>query len=208
MRAYNLLFALSVLCIFSYCQYKKNESFSKEESHHPDGIDTLFIQYDSVDVFVSTYFINTYVSEKYIEEFYDDAKDDGMNYCALTHYIIKFYQNPIYLSEINERLTSKDVDLIKRWCSIDEKLNSISLSKDEWQGISFEELIYRMKGGTKFYKPYIKHKDQYYGSLDFDQVCHLYYDVLLFLTYADPDTENDFFSDYFKTFQKLTKERI
>lgn len=208
MKIYSFFLVLSVLYVFTCYPYKRDEPFNQRESRTPVGVDTLFTKHDSMDIFVASYFVNPCVREKYINEFRDDATDYEINYCALKHNMAKFYQNPIRFFELNKYLTPKDGDLIERWCLLSLKINSIPLSNDETTGVLFEELIFNMNNGAEFFKPFITHKDQYWGSLAFNQICRLKYDILSFLTYTDIETETAFFSDYFQTFQKLSSKPV
>ncbi|WP_267281709.1 hypothetical protein [Chryseobacterium luquanense] len=89
---------------------------------------------------------------------------------------------------------------ISRWCSIDAQLNEIPIQSDE--GVTFEEIIYNMDIGKNFYSKYLKDKNQYYGSLDFQQSCALYYDVVSYLYDLDYTSYKNFMKKYLDYYQK------
>ena len=61
-----------------------------------------------------------------------------------------------------------------------------------------------MEIGKRFYAKYLKDKNQYYGSLDFQQSCSLYYDVVNYLYSLDSDDYKNFMQEYFDYYHKLS----
>ena len=63
-----------------------------------------------------------------------------------------------------------------------------------------------MKNGEKFYSQFIDRSiGQYFGSLSTRGSSLLLDSVLYYLTFADSDAVEAFFTDYFETFQNLTE---
>lgn len=192
-----ILFILFALNTSIYAQNKIGRI--QDTGSIMDCIDSIYIKHDSAKVRVATYFVNYRVKELYDKEF-----EDVSGYCMLEHNMFIFYQNSERWTVCNRMLTKRDVDLIARWCLMDKKINSIPLSKDKVSGVLFEEVVFEMQNGAKFFQPFIKNKNQYFGSLAPDQVCNLYYNILQYLTFSGCKSEEEFFSDYFQTFKEMS----
>ncbi|WP_128572416.1 hypothetical protein [Chryseobacterium sp. P1-3] len=119
------------------------------------------------------------------------------NPCDLTKEIDAYIHDNTYKS-----CTINNVKEIDKWCRIEAGLNEIPIQSDE--GVTFEEIIYNMEIGKRFYAKYLKDKNQYYGSLDFQQSCSLYYDVVNYLYNLDSDDYKNFMQEYFDYYHKLS----
>ena len=210
-------FRILCLMFFVICNYSCNsvvpvkEKEKGEECENKNAkFETLLLKYelkyDKINVLAATLFISPYFREKYYEisgiAEMSATLDDGWFAFDLP----EFYDENADALEMDKYLSDCDFAHIERWKLMNEKLYSVPVSRDEGVDVEFSQIIYYMKNGEKFYKDFInKSIGQYYGSLGTTQRAVFVYNVLYYLTYADSDAEEEFFLDYFETFENLTK---
>ncbi len=95
---------------------------------------------------------------------------------------------------------------ISLWCENDIILNIILNSKLNDKNLFFEELISETPHTKHLMNKYVKFKGQDWGSLDINQSCELYYDVLQYLANLNETERLDFYEKYFSTSFKLLKK--
>ena len=176
------------------------ESEYSEISHNKNTkFEALFLKYDKIEVLSATWHISPYFKRKYEE--WVGFEDD-----LFTFELGVFYDENAHLLEMDKHLTDCDFERIERWQLMHEKLYSVPVSRDEGVGVEFAMIIFYMKNGEKFYSRFINRGiGQYFGSLSSRGSSLLLDSVLYYLTFADSDAVEAFFTDYFETFQNLTE---
>ena len=69
--------------------------------------------------------------------------------------------------------------------------------------ISTFEIVYQMKDGKRYFQDFLTHPDQYYRSLSFNQECHLFYNIIFYLTQSEQQETDAFFKEYIVIYNKL-----
>ncbi|MCX8533193.1 hypothetical protein OEA66_12605 [Chryseobacterium sp. KC 927] len=188
-KIFNFFIIAIVICCFVRC--KETKSASIVQSSRVSSYDSLVQIYTKEKVYVATYFTN-----RCFKNTFDNYKKNSQyNYCNLQQYLNNYMD-----SNTHKPCAINNIKEISRWCSIDAQLNEIPIQSDE--GVTFEEIIYNMDIGKNFYSKYLKDKNQYYGSLDFQQSCALYYDVVSYLYDLDYTSYKNFMKKYLDYYQK------
>ncbi len=154
----------------------------------------LLSNYDTSSILISYYFLFN-PQEKIFPvyslpgNFYEPLGVDVMN-------------NKItYVRKIDSILSIKQnqvaVEPLTRWCENEQLLNIVLNSKlNNEAKIYFEQLIWETPDTRHLLKKYLKTDEQYWGSLDIEQSCSLYYDVLLYLQPKSVKYRLAFFKSY------------
>ncbi|MET3037459.1 hypothetical protein ABXT08_15220 [Chryseobacterium sp. NRRL B-14859] len=190
-KKYNLFIIIIILCCSVQCS-EKTQTTNIEQNRNVLSYDSLIKKYTREKVYIGTYFTNKCFKNNF--EYY--KKNIQYNTCDLAQEIDTYMHDNTYKS-----CAINNIKEINKWCSIEAKLNEIPIQSDE--GVTFEEIIYNMKIGKKLYAKYLKDKKQYYGSLDFQQSCSLYYDVVNYLYNSDSVSYKNFMQEYFDYYRKL-----
>jgi len=163
--------------------------------------EALFLKHNKSRVMSATWHISPYFRQKY----YEQTGIIDAEWFAFELEI--FYDENANSLEMDKHLTDCDFASIERWFLMYEKLyNSVPVSREEGVGVNFAVIIFYMKSGEKFYSQFINRSiGQYWGSLCSRGSGFLLNTVLYYLTFADSDAVEAFFTDYFETFQNLTE---
>lgn len=124
--------------------------------------------------------------------------------CALAQTIKKNAVDSFGTKKIEGCLSDTDYVLIDRWCKMEKRLHDVDITSDA--PVSFESVVYNMPEGKSFFRPYLTDTAQYYGSLDFQQSCALYYDVLTYLSKANPEEADAFLEKYYRQYKEEQTE--
>jgi hypothetical protein len=107
--------------------------------------------------------------------------------------IEKFYQN-------SKGQVSVDSVKVKTWLENDVLLSSsLAIKADD---VFFNQIIAELPATKTIITGYLQSPRQYWGSLDENTSCKIYYDVLLYLTSKDQQERRLFFKEYFKRILK------
>lgn len=174
---------------------KENESGIEniKAVYSSSKIDDLISKYDEETLYTAIFFINKDIHSAYIKSYPD------FRYCPLSQEIIPFLKENVNLMKA---VTNEDVQLIKKWGSLDKKITDITPMESD-EEINFLDVIYFMKDGRSFYKEYITIAEQAYYSIGEDNICKLYYDILSYLVEKDDQEVNDFFVEYLDVYNRL-----
>lgn len=124
-----------------------------------------------------------------ILSFYD------VNYCSIEESLLNYSLVDKTFNDYCITFANKNLDIIIKWQNIENEILSITpMISDE--DISLSQIVYNMKDGFRFFKPYLLSQEQYYGSLSFQQECKLYYDVIHYLVECSTKDFNKFMNEY------------
>lgn len=112
-----------------------------------------------------------------------------------------------HLAKMPSTTRSQNFKKLEQWLKNDILLSSI-LDNNLDDQVFFEELIYQIPETKNILTVYLKSPEQYWGSLDANQSCKLYYDVNLYLTNLKPIERINFFKKYFDAACKLSIKNL
>ncbi len=191
--------AIWIILFFASCKQPSEKSNIKEESftHSPkytNLYDTLVKEYGRENALLSIYFLTQCLTD------YDRIIKHSDNICSISEELMNYATTPIE-NNLNKCITIDTLKRLHKWCKANKKLHSVDITSDD--GVSFEEILYNMNQGKIFFTPFLKNKSQYFGSLDFNQSCKLYYNVVEYLAKASESENDSFFREYFNVYEKI-----
>jgi hypothetical protein len=167
-------------------------------------------KYGSSKVIAALYFIDKKSVNTIVE------KIDSLNliYCQFGTFIESqptLRDSTIIASEIyvNTIPDTGRVDLLNKldkWLKNDMLLSSIlngNLSED----VFFEEIINTIPVTRHLIQQYLTSPNQYWGSLDENAMCKVYYDVCIYILKLNDSNRIDFFASYFSIAAKLASAK-
>jgi hypothetical protein len=164
------------------------------------SFEEILQKYDKKELFVGLYFLKRGYFLKYSNEM------DSLNLPFCT--IIPFFQKKTSLNDsllilVNDSLNKetnssqrKILNDLENWLKNDILLSSI-MNNNLSNGMYFEEIIYKIPETKSLIQIYIKNPNQYWGSLDENQSCKIYFDVCNYLTGLKPNNRIKFFKLFF-----------
>lgn len=129
-----------------------------------------------------------------------DLDSLSYNFCEpLDSMVVK--NKVFYLLKIDSIFSTNQTHItaksLARWCENEALLNTLLKSSLNNNGkVYFEELIWELPEMQNILKKYLKTKEQYWGSLDVEQSCSLYIDVLFYLQSLGEKKRSQFFKSY------------
>ncbi|HMR81717.1 MAG TPA: hypothetical protein PKE30_01245 [Niabella sp.] len=157
-------------------------------------LQNLLSDYDTSNVLISYFFLlnskeRILRSDNKLYSFCDPLDSSVMQNKTL--YILKI--DSIFAMNQNKN----GVRALVKWCENEVFLNALLKSPLNSKGkVYFEELMDELPKTKEILKKYLKKQNQYWGSLDVEQSCNLYYDILLYLQSLDEKQRLMFFRSY------------
>lgn len=108
-----------------------------------------------------------------------------------------------YIESIDGNKQTLIINKLKMWLRNDALLSGI-LDDNLYDGLDFGEIIANMPVAKVFMKKYLKDPHQYWGSLDANQSCKLYYDVTVYVLTLNREERLMFLKQYFDTAFKVS----
>jgi hypothetical protein len=107
-----------------------------------------------------------------------------------------------YIKTIGDNKRNEIIHQLKYWLKNDALLSGVidNLNED----LTFGEIISNLPETQVFLKQYLTAPGQYWGSLDADQSCKLYYDVTGYLLTLNDEKRITFFKQYFEVACKIS----
>jgi hypothetical protein len=163
-------------------------------------LDNYIYTYGRNKVLTGLYFIKS----DFFKEFFDEINSTNIWYCSIPKFLEKkatqkdSLMNSIetHLHNISKTERQLTLDKLEMWLRNDLLLSSIlddNLSED----VFFGQIISQIPETKPLLENYLKDPKQYWGSLDENQSCKLYYDVNKYLMAIDQKERILFFKKYF-----------
>lgn len=207
-------FPLLVVVIFISCFERENTKHSIQEkqsqnsvgnaadlNHARDTLYSLMAKYGKSKALVGLCFIDRDCFNLIFLQM-DTSK---ILYCSMEQILEKKISTDEYhltenitshLAKMSSATRSQNLKKLEQWLKNNVLLSSI-LDNNLDDQVFFEELIYQIPETKNILAAYLKSSEQYWGSLDTNQSCKLYYDVNLYLTNLSPVKRAFFFKKYF-----------
>jgi hypothetical protein len=165
-------------------------------------LDNYIHTYGRSKVLTGLYFIRSDLFKKFSNE----ISSINMPYCSIPTFLErKAAQNDslmnsieTYLYNISKPERQSVIDKLKIWLKNDLLLSSI-LDDNLSENVFFGQIISQIPETRPLLENYLKSPAQYWGSLDENQSCKLYYDVNKYLTGIDQKKRILFFKKYFNS---------
>ena len=203
---------LPYIILLSFCQTRSNTvRYQGGDSSKTDTLNYTITRNKILDNYIYTYGRGRvltglyFIREDFFKRFSDEISSINMWYCSIPKFLEKkAAQNDSLMSSIETRLhdisegeRQRILDKLKMWLKNNTLLSSIlddNLSED----VSFGQIISQIPETKPLLKSYLKNPKQYWGSLDENQSCRLFYDVNKYLIGIDQKERILFFKKYFK----------
>lgn len=206
MNLLNVIFKLLTICLLllACSQTVKNQTLNNDSQiknvtkNEFSLLDSLYNVYKQKYVNVALYYKNKTLFAEYTQN------HPTVEYCSLGADLEPYIENnqDLFAKEI----TLDDVDFIEKWCSIEQKILSITPMESDTD-ISVFEVVYQMKNGKQFFANYLKSPKQYYKSLSYNQECSLFYDIIFHLAQSEQYETDIFFNEYITIYNVLKNNR-
>lgn len=218
-------FPLLIVVILLSCFGKDNSKHSSQEKqrrnsvdnsvvldHAQDTLQSLMTKYGKSKVLLGLCFID----RDFFNLIFLQTDTSKMLYCSMEQIVEKKISTDeshliesvtSHLAKISSATRSQNLKKLEQWLKNDILLSSI-LDNNLDDQVFFEELIYQIPETKNILTVYLKSPEQYWGSLDANQSCKLYYDVNLYLTNLKPVERINFFKKYFDTACNLSIKNL
>lgn len=182
--------------------------FKKDTFKYFNG---LIADYGKTKILIGLYFIESDIHKLFLKET-DSAK---LFYCVIPTFfenkisgndsLFKFIINKIESEEISRR--ENLLQRLEVWLKADAVLSSV-LDDHLSNGLYFGEIISKISETKPILQMYLINPNQYWGSLDENQSCKLYYDVNVYLISLDSRKRLLFFKKYFEVASEIAIKKI
>lgn len=193
---YLLLFSVCIICS---CQTKTSTKSIKDNSHY---LDYLLKEYHDRTL-VGLFFVDSVYAKKLSPV----LKLTTSSYCSIDTFFKGATDSLSVLAEeyiktIGDNKRNEIIHQLKYWLKNDALLSGVidNLNED----LTFGEIISNLPETQVFLKQYLTAPGQYWGSLDADQSCKLYYDVTGYLLTLNDEKRITFFKQYFEVACKIS----
>jgi hypothetical protein len=181
-----MLFTFCLACQAGPVEKQNADTAVQPVSEKKDDLDKLIAKYGNKPLIGLFCIDSSYAGHVSLKKVWYCNLDSSFNVVQTKEYLGKMQ------TVDREQLMTK----LGQWLRNDVLLSSV-LDDNLKQGVYFEQLVSEIAQTRPLLKQYLTDPKQYWGSLDANQACKLYYDVLNYLLTLDESRKLVFFKEYF-----------